>query len=1766
MTQDALRTQQQEWDLYQADPRALFENIAAGLRKSTISCQYFVNNLPKICKYWEDGDPGHCSYGEDEDPESTEKGIPSGLGGAGKTCDFLGRRSWCDKYFVEEEGEEGGAGEEWICCAPDPYRTGLTKLVNSAPESSDVTVRALKKSEIGGYCSEEGVGKCDGEGCGRGCDAAGNLKDLVKLPIKCAYYRPWRMGFGFIEPQTYKAAIKEYSVIYEEAYSQFVQNRKLGKRLPLQFSIYNLRAAFQPCMWWHGAPAVFTPHIVDGENDVIRLSEYPGTECTCKNPLVDPFVNPQFYEGSEPQYLLREVWAEGNTIMCNGAKPECPCYTGKWEHCVDKKMYPGMKITAYQILELRFWTYPWKTQEQYEKFFENRPNWSDPTTADIFTFTRWAKGTEDAVDGTLVGKRFKLLAAGDSSSCKMRDYSFKSVLDIEETEILYAQYGIEGTTTEDQVHFPTLVRDLWSFSAKRLIVIYPYESFEYSPCVIKSNLMNHCNITAAGFTEQSVKVYFINSTFIQSFSPKYISNYLSILDIPIDELSLFYEETKAYITACLITSPNYIVEVTSDSNGCFLARLLRVEYNEINKLFIVVDGGDGTYVFDKKQILPKFGGGTINQTSFKFNCTGTNYMPEVFMPSAIASFKTQLLGCSKSVAVHPIASWGSLTGPPTYTYSLDWVEVTVSLSEGWTTIGPTYYIWAEIPDINLNYVFRWEFVEGTISVTDINDVVSSFDLELVFPLLEDSEIKLDGAENTNNIKSSAAATLERISIPPNVLILSPKHEEGLEPPGFGMVKTAVLSIKYKYLKVVVISSQRVAANTFFPTAEVDYIDSLLLVEYDKESGNYLVKGIRSIAPSFLGLFLDEDGRIISAFATKLYTNVSIMYCRSVEIYYKYRAEATAYELMPTLGSFATERMASKNIGGATHFETPPCGDHECGEPCIGPEWFPFTSCSESNRYRFNTGPGSCYMPYQGEGREKYSGAGGWIYRPDYRYCYTAKYEAWSGLSSPLATCKVPWQLYYSEKTGGDIFDGYVNIVAEISTKDYDENGWEYPPFGNYGRDFLERYMSKDHCEGEYTKTSGEKVTVNAWMPAVIDNNSFYFSFNCFDTYSNLNAEDCFSFVDQFNFLLNQDIEEEIYKEGADLLRFSWDELFVVEGVVGYNPKPTVFIGESPFGYFYKFKYSDLAWAWQEEWRNIERAIVVEDKYKDNSDIAKLSFLKLMKPSYIYDDMKKQHRFICKEGYYYIKFDGPEYSEGKITKFPSLSLLKEGEEDGIGRRRYFNIMYDSYDVTPIEWEDEGNGENGGSSDGNIYEQTSLGDWINYDNMLYAIDESSADPVEERTFYTAGMFGWEKSYYNRGIIVNMLKADLTKLPTDEVLVSYEIKEKTAVSGTQVIPDTDEAVLAVLVTHYSIKIAFEGEDGVAISKIILKGFWGLYTPEDKKAKDVYISKPGFSMPYLSIMNTNLSLGYVIRETPMATKSSAAERTSLIEYIIEYKVSLTPKYIIADRVKELTIDFSAYPGEGIYITTLEVYGSEYSTPYMERIAVVEQKFVVSKFKNNNTDKINLDGPSGILSSREGIAPVVPVYAYPDTPIISVNKLRFFGGSEKYKYDLIGFGWKKRVEATLSTLQTIEWEVQKKIYEDTCAYEPFGDHLYYRFITPIMLDTSEKSAIYSGLTPVIFNCESTKLLWEDNDLANGFVRYSFWTHGGHYWQWSSGFERVKCYYIGNSLYEIYHQQLVCVLHAGGGGSVLDPIYVWSNSSLNATRNYEATVSAFTGL
>jgi hypothetical protein len=531
------------YDDHQADKRSIFEDIETGLRIDPIqACQYFIKGLAGLCTHWK-VDTDLCGYvetsAEEEDVEVSRVIEPSGYN-TGK-CDYLGRRHSCNKYECrtkvnEDTGQtepDEDLDEHW-CIAPNMFLSGLgnkTGIGTGAP-----SLDPIPKSDIQGYCE----GKCDEQGRGTGCEGVPG-----STPIICSYYRPFQMGFGADEPHQlkYKYIDGELTITEQDMQDAYdTAGDPLGSRLPFSFKLYNLRAFSQKCANWDSdyGSRFEVDTTVSGANIKLDIDTTPLAMCTSTEEASKPYVTyATVASGSITAWLLKDVWSQANTVICNGAKPECPCYTGKWNYVNDEKMSEGMRITALQAFELRFWTSDWGSKAEYEAFFGTEiPNFQDAARSDIYTYTKITRG-ETPKDSLVEGKKNTMCVPAPLHQKEFtEDY-------VEASAHTYPKLGIDPGTTvlaeRGQVYYPNLIRDpdVTSAYIRPLNIIYPYFSPNPFPdicedrdtplCVKRGCLTENDSITVVGSTIRRCEVYAINTSVfteeVYSILPELVDNW-----------------------------------------------------------------------------------------------------------------------------------------------------------------------------------------------------------------------------------------------------------------------------------------------------------------------------------------------------------------------------------------------------------------------------------------------------------------------------------------------------------------------------------------------------------------------------------------------------------------------------------------------------------------------------------------------------------------------------------------------------------------------------------------------------------------------------------------------------------------------------------------------------------------------------------------------------------------------------------------------------------------------------------------------------------------------------------------------------------------------------------------------------------------------------------------------------------------------------------------------------------------------------------------
>jgi len=1821
-------SQEQWWDFYQADPRPSVSEIKSGLRiKTAVSCQYFIKGLPGLCKYWKatPGDSSRAGYCDFFNIEKNND-LPEPSGYNFGNCDFMGRRAWCDRY----KSDEPDSG--FICAAMNPFLTGLTVPLDKT-STDDFRSRSVKKSEIGGYNGDiNSVGLCDGLGCGRGATGLNivnnilnksseqsteedteedekstlekALEELLRAPVKCKYYRPWQMGFGSIDPKTNV------------------------KRLPFTFLVYNLRAKLQKCIHWNADSGTDFEIVEENGNYYIQLTGNT-SYCTCSDEASEEYRTGSDSAYGSVQNILSRVWAKSGSIICNGAKPECPCYTGDWRYCVDEKMHNGMRITANQILELRFWTHTWNSKKEYDAFFAERPNWTDATSSDIFTFTKWEKmyNTEDGVEATMLGKKHSIcLPLNPLYRVFDPTYVTEPFTTVVEYPITYSNpLKIVGTSREVEQTFPTLIRKLWnSRLVAPLEIVFPFYSDDYydtmnaeaNPCAeykatfytksINDPSKNY--IVFVGYTVRNKRVYIFNTN--MTGVPPYMDEYESVLSMPESVRSKFYLEIREFIRSS--SNSNYLIDCYADEEGVFISKPVPLIINDYNKLVVIVDVGDDFWVFDKRIVFIKFCGGVVVQSSFEYNPISTEDSKKMIKPafperfSVSPTIKGEFVPIGESLDdkfdAHAITSYSIINryGEEKfyYSYCFKWNEE-AAIKVPWAKIGQSSKIFAEIQDINLNYVLNWEIISAFLKTSVEDNESIEVEMEVIYPIDDVDIYPPDGGEYSSFEKSAVSPILSRNFISANGIVLKPKDDN---------IKLAFnrdewdLEVEYKFLQLY---TDENIEDSVFPGEYLDS-DSMGKANIDVdltmgESSGFTIDKFNGTFPIYIlvffyerihsGVFKNED-RIISACVTKCYINMYMLNCRSVEIKYAYSTDATKYIYAPWQG-FALYRGSAHALGPTRLSYSNPCGDHENGMfSGKGPVWYPFDDCSDIDYYQEYAAGAWCTLPFDGpltEGTYWYvnpnkprlqyeldwwgnitdvKDVGGDMHRHDYRYCGPPGGRATAGEGGNWASnCGIQYTYYETRPNAAGNFNfvGYANKVNSVNELWYGVNGWTMPPFGNLSRDMVERYMCTDYI----SYLDGEGNVHRQWAPALIDNSTLEINMNCLSKNSRTNAVDCFCFIDQMNLFTLSNIGERLEIDsgndrGTGLKRYRWEEIFKLDFALGQYPKPVYGYGNYFKSAYYAFQdtpeLGNTAWVWRENWLDIER------NYFDAPN-GKMIFANLVKPSYVYSFYKEEHRLICTEGIRVFKFKAPVLMQErpKIKELPAVSI-----DDGA--LRFFRFKYSEYNDELIEWVDENDGivdGSGGSSSSNgknIYAETSSSMWIHDPNTIFA-GEASSSPIEERTVVVDNdIFNGDiKKFYNRGLICLMKRRYLVCLPMKE-------EKKACFIATSRSDYTDSITVTVGKTdvrniYYSIfedtnTLVFnfpqskivptadnKKEKCFCTSNITINGYHG---KADLNNTDSSFNEAFFGKGVVSSNGeVTFSIPSVLVKVNTMSQAEASETEMLeIDDIEGGGEPVSGSTLSKLKEFQLSIYIPPIPDRMIdRFTYIEVHLESF---FGEGLAIKNIELTNVEYKDNSEyiyvweRKYNIstyENPGkganlnsyNILQARDFGCPMFMPTYDSDNDFESMCKTR---GVWAGKY-LTPYG-KEKIGVTKTNLKEVESKEQRDIYIEVFDREKEGEIQVFKGCTPPSLRETLNSAGFSApLNGLIFESICFKTDWDgayDTDLK----QYDFWQPGGHKWEWSPEILYDRCYVV-DIRREIYDMRFVHINHGPGAIETPNP-------------------------
>jgi len=1314
------------------------------------------------CQYWVN-EPVVCKYWDDEKQVcvyTPKSASDADAATRAPYCNGIGTDVSCDQY-------SGDGSTEYRCILPDISRQVGNRSVSGGGKWT--------RDQINGYNN----GKCDGNGT----DAT------------CSGYSPYHMGFSSIEPDKYPYAADLTQ--FDTVPSGFVF------RLPLYYDVSYVRAQLSRCYWWRDEVAEFS---IDG--DTGRINNVP-TQCLNRND-----VKVQEYWDTHSYDKDIGMWK----APCNGAKPECPGYTGIcWLYCIDDKMRQGDKVLAEQILELRYYLFKenWDTDKYKESF-------ADPEVQ------AWAGSIHYARD-TDTTNQFQVNWIIDAWRVYLPDFEYFHI----NREKLPLTAGTSSNNYEGE--YPDLVKELKSIPLKP-IIRNKFETLEFPDGeynIFESSNINHDEIVILGDTFwYNSKVYAINlSDPDLSFLPKNeLLNYNSLFEmeqswknIP-GKFESFYDKLSNDLDFVLKAFPEKAPTSVLDSHLNMFYIKARTFWGDND--IIVVDKGSGSWEYDHIHFRKLFIGGVIGQTSFKIDGSGTtDYLPSYqddfaaytndngeitfsFFPMV-----SEWSGDSCSMAyLYNDAVRKRLPNNPFVTQLSDTYivgyklykilfgnEMELSIPNGnLRVLGNAGYILVILPDEYKdlsNAVRQWEIDGGLYLYYSENDRIEMEIYEKGTDGLEVNQFVIK-PKNINEFRSVCHDTYLYI----DKLYIYEKHSFGEVP-------------ERTYYGVEVVPDLYVTVSGSNPDSVIYHDD---VMELQNDSYDYVLRKF-GYDPLVISVVLKgRTGRVRGQIKTKLLTWVRQPYCRDVEIFYSWTGSYRKYTLLPEYNCYGRpgiEYETDENGAPISINNTyiPPCGDHDLSFFSeTGPMWYPYDACDNYARYNivgnlteFDI---NIMEPFSDEADPPH---GKWDIRmlgPADHFGYTCDSHA------QLWNCLCDWSFCNEDKLGENRFSGYgyyrggLDLVAKERAL---RNDGSLPKFGNVCRDFLRSYRSIDNIDYYVVNdVDSSFVRKNKWVPA----NEFYTVSSISSTTQNYPYllycssdyyDDGSFFINPFGlYLVDNDLEnisinEKIKVDASSNLpiRYRFSDIFNTHSsLVGiYYPYPKnpyqTMVGGTLVDIITWYTYKDcpwgdntksIQWAWQESWKDIDRYKVIYDNqlvinYFGDHPI--LSNENIYFDEYVNSNYEEVNG-IVKGRHLFLNIEYPEYKyDFKLTEHrlvcdegdSVISILAPTKSSpGVFTGNYWQIQLNNGPVRCFD--SDGNWINTVSGcNKTLYDTCTSPPWVN-GVTLFDTGYTDYVPSSDRTIQTYDSAGDPVyEYYQRGLKITIDNTKLDLIPSKMVLLN-------------------------------------------------------------------------------------------------------------------------------------------------------------------------------------------------------------------------------------------------------------------------------------------------------------------------------------------------------------------------------------------------------------
>lgn len=395
---------------------------------------------------------------------------------------------------------------------------------------------------------------------------------------------------------------------------------------PMNLKVINARARIAPCCFWDGAPDDFAK--TTSFHTPVYSTVTPGIP---QSPTVAATKVSKCTLTEAAPWQIAFTTDNPSAYGCNGAKAECPFYTGpKFTEVVDEKLDVGNRVTAKQILELRFYSTDWSAlsdpDAEYKRLFEQGEIWAWARDTTATTVTLPGPGRLDAANRPMLQK--------------------VSIADLKAKTPVFTVDPVVTVTTGSPVidqppNFPTLVRELFLLPTG-MKVLWPPKTTATAPFIRRS------------FTTAERNIFL--SVLINSDRSSYAVN--------ITKNPQGGKTDQDFIAGLLRTAPEEVVNpaVTGLPGKTFNVSLVsKGGPSTLNHIRLYLDTGatDGSFQRADVYVRHIFYHGHVAQTSFE-DFYGHNMVDPWINHFTRMKIKADFLNLTSNVSVHDVL-WNTIT-------------------------------------------------------------------------------------------------------------------------------------------------------------------------------------------------------------------------------------------------------------------------------------------------------------------------------------------------------------------------------------------------------------------------------------------------------------------------------------------------------------------------------------------------------------------------------------------------------------------------------------------------------------------------------------------------------------------------------------------------------------------------------------------------------------------------------------------------------------------------------------------------------------------------------------------------------------------------------------------------------------------------------------------------------------------------------------------------------------------------------------------------